>query len=393
MSETGGGERARVTPPLEEHAGAAPSGGQRARATPPGERRAARPAVGDSGDGRPHRTAVGEKRAARPAVGGSASAAAAASAGERAEALSADVLVVGGGPAGLSAALNLARARASVVVVDTGRPRNAATLRSHGFLTRDGISPIELRKLAREELLAYDGVRLLDRSAVARIETDAGGFAATLTGRAAAASPILSARTVVVATGLRETLPDVPNLRSFYGMSIFSCAACDGWELQDEPIVLIGETPDLADRARLLTRWTSRLTVCTNGAAVLDPADEAELVASGVSVERRAIADLEGERGRIAAVRFADGSSLPVVGGFVRPTWHAAHDFLEPLAPDADADGHLLTDRSGRTSVPGLYAAGDAATPGPQQLIVAAGQGARVAAVLVQDLLGVRTAH
>lgn len=304
-----------------------------------------------------------------------------------------DVLVVGGGPAGLSAALNLARARASVVVVDTGRPRNAATLRSHGFLTRDGIPPIELRKIARQELSAYDGVRVLDRSAVARIETDAEGFVATLSGRAAADSPVLAARTVVVATGLRETLPDVPDLRSFYGMSIFSCAACDGWELQDEAVALIGETPDLADRARLLTRWTSNLTVCTNGAAIIDPADEAELAASGVTVDRREIADLEGDRGRVAAVRFADGAALPIAGGFVRPTWHAAHDFLGPVTPETDAEGHLVTDRSGRTSVTGLYAAGDAAAPGPQQLIVAAGQGARVAAVLVQDLLGVRTAH
>ena len=322
-----------------------------------------------------------------------AGSAAASPAGRPAETPSADVLVVGGGPAGLSAALNLARARATVVVVDAGRPRNAATLRSHGFLTRDGVSPIELRKLARDELLAYDGVRILDRSAVARIETDADGFVATLTGRAAAASAIVTARTVVVATGLRETLPEVPNLRSFYGMSIFSCAACDGWELQDRPVALIGETPDLADRARLLTRWTSQLTVCTNGADVIDPADEAELVASGIAVERRVIADLDGERGQVAAVRFADGGALAIEGGFVRPTWHAAHEFLDPLAPDTDADGHLVTDRSGRTSAPGLYAAGDAAAPGPQQLIVAAGQGARVAAVLVHDLLGVRTAH
>lgn len=337
---------------------------------------------------------VGGRGAGRVDAGSAARALAdGATDGTAAEVASADVLVVGGGPAGLSAALNLARARASVVVVDTGRPRNAATLRSHGFLTRDGISPIELRRLAREELHAYDAVRVLDRSAVARIETDADGFVATLTGRAAAASPVLSARTVVVATGLRETLPDVANLRSFYGMSVFSCVACDGWELQDTPVALIGETSDLADRARLLTRWTSTLTVCTNGASVIDPVDEAELVASGIAVERRAIAALEGERGQLAGVRFVDGDRLAVDGGFVRPTWHAAHDFLAPLAPDVDADGHLVTDRSGRTSVRGLYAAGDAAAPGPQQLIVAAGQGARAAAVLVQDLLGVRTAH
>jgi thioredoxin reductase len=92
-------------------------------------------------------------------------------------------------------------------------------------------------------------------------------------------------------------------------------------------------------------------------------------------------------------VRFADGDTIEVHGGFVRPTWHGVHGFLDGLAPEVDAEGHLVTDRSGRTSVPGLYAAGDAAAPGPQQLIVAAGQGARVAAVLVHDMLGVRTAH
>ena len=367
---------------------------------PAGEERAAGGATGSAASGDlcpadvpatgPTAGTSGDAGSAARSAGSAAEASASAASAETA---STDVLIVGGGPAGLSAALNLARARASVVVVDTGRPRNAATLRSHGFLTRDGISPIELRKLAREELRAYDGVRILDRSAVARIDADADGFVAALTGRAATASPVLTARTVVVATGLGETLPDVPNLRAFYGMSIFSCAACDGWELQDEPVALIGETSDLADRARLLTRWTSHLTVCTNGADVIDPVDEAELVASGIVVERRVIADLAGERGQVAAVRFADGSSLAVAGGFVRPTWHAAHDFLDPLGPETDAEGHLVTDRSGRTSVPGLYAAGDAAAPGPQQLIVAAGQGARVAAVLVQDLLGVRTAH
>jgi thioredoxin reductase len=308
--------------------------------------------------------------------------------------LTADVLIIGGGPAGLSAALNLARARTSVVVVDAARPRNAATLRSHGFLTRDGIPPIELRKLAREELRAYDEVRVLDRSVVTRVEAETDrGFVAALSGRAAAVSPEVSARAVVVATGLSETLPAVPNLRSFYGVSLFSCVACDGWEVRDQPLVLVGETADLADRARLLSRWTTRLTVCTNGADVIAPSDEAELVASGIVVERRTIADLEGDRGRIATVRFADGDTIEVHGGFVRPTWHGVHGFLDGLAPEVDAEGHLVTDRSGRTSVPGLYAAGDAAAPGPQQLIVAAGQGARVAAVLVHDMLGVRTAH
>ncbi|APZ33752.1 pyridine nucleotide-disulfide oxidoreductase [Microbacterium aurum] len=307
-----------------------------------------------------------------------------------------DVVIVGGGPAGLSAALNLGRARASVVLVDAGRPRNAATLRSHGFLTRDGVPPLELRKLARAELGAYPNVRILDRTVVNALQPRECGerrFIAALHGRGAGIPPAVSARSVLVATGLRETLPDIPSLRAFYGMTVFSCAACDAWELQDRPLALIGETPDLAARARLIARWTDRLTVFTNGSDAVDTVEEAELAASGIVVERRPIDDLEGDRGDVSAVRLVDGTRIEIEGGFVRPQWHPAPDFLGGIELDRDEFGNLVTDRSGRTSVAGLYAAGDAASPGPQQLIVAAGQGARAAAVLVHDLIGVRTAH
>jgi len=312
-----------------------------------------------------------------------------------------DVVVVGGGPAGLSAALNLARARTTVLVVDAGRPRNAATLRSHGFLTRDGISPLELRKLARAELSAYPTVRVLDRTNLTALGTaeppvdaaDGIRFVATVKSHRSGAPAVIAARSAVIATGLRETLPAIPSLRGFYGMSLFSCAACDAWELQDRPLALIGETPDLPARARLIARWTDDLTVFTNGADVVETVEEAELAASGIVVERRRIDDLEGDRGAVSAVRLQDGTRIAIAGGFVRPHWDPALDFLGGLEVDRDMDGHLLVDRSGRTSIAGLYAAGDAAAPGPQQLIVAAGQGARVAAVLIHDLVGVRTAH
>lgn len=314
-----------------------------------------------------------------------------------------DVLVIGGGPAGLSAALNLARARASVLVVDTGRPRNAATLRSHGFLTRDGISPLELRKLARAEIAAYPMVRVLDRTNVVSLIATEGlapvdaadgiRFTATFKTHRSGDPITVSARSALIATGLRETLPAIPSLRAFYGMTLFSCAACDAWELQDRPLALIGETPDLPTRARLIARWTDDLTVFTNGADVVDTVEEAELAASGIVVERRRIDDLEGDLGAVSAVRLQDGARIPIAGGFVRPHWDPALEFIAGLAVERDRDGHLIVDRSGRTSIPGLYGAGDAAAPGPQQLIVAAGQGARAAAVLIHDLVGVRTAH
>lgn len=319
-----------------------------------------------------------------------------------------DVLVIGGGPAGLSAALNLGRSLMRVLVVDADRPRNAATLNSHGFLTRDGVPPHELRRIAREELAAYPNIEVRTRVRVldlarrepgvrpdAELAPDAGGQRPRFTASIGRKDPtdIVAARSVLLATGLRETLPDVPNLRGFYGISLFSCAACDAWEMRGRRLALIGTTDDLADRARLIARWTEDLTVFTLGADTVTSAQEAELAAAGVAVVRRPISELVGDRGRIEAIRLDDGAVIAVEGGFVRPEWETDLSFLRGFAPSIDHDGHLVTDRSGRTDIPGLYAAGDAAIPGPQQLIVAAGAGARVASVMVQDAVGIASAH
>ncbi|MBO9625422.1 MAG: NAD(P)/FAD-dependent oxidoreductase [Microbacterium sp.] len=308
-----------------------------------------------------------------------------------ADAVPYDVLIVGGGPAGLSAALNLGRSLVRVLLIDADRPRNAATLNSHGFLTRDGVPPHELRRIAREELAAYPTVEIRSRVRVSSLERTDAGFRAGV-GRTVVTEEV-KAHAVLLATGLRENLPDVPNLRGFYGMSLFSCAACDAWELRDRPLALIGESADLADRARLLSRWTDGLTVLTHGADVITADEEAELAAIGVEVRRQPIAELLGDHGRLDGIRLADGSTVHVTGGFVRPEWETDLSFVEGFAPAVDDDGHLVVDASGRTDVPGLYAAGDAASPGPQQLIVAAGAGARVAAVIVHDAVGVTTSH
>ncbi|WP_341955722.1 NAD(P)/FAD-dependent oxidoreductase [Microbacterium sp. LWH13-1.2] len=308
-----------------------------------------------------------------------------------------DVLVIGGGPAGLSAALNLGRSLMRVLVVDADRPRNAATLNSHGFLTRDGVPPHELRRIARAELAAYPNIEVRTRVRVLELSRAdaAGGGRRRFTASIGRKDPtdIVTAHSVLLATGLRETLPDVPNLRGFYGISLFSCAACDAWEMRGRRLALIGTTGDLADRARLIARWTEDLTVFTLGADTVTSAQEAELAAAGVAVARHPISELVGDRGRIEAIRLDDGAVIPVEGGFVRPEWETDLSFLRGFAPSIDPDGHLVTDRSGRTDVPGLYAAGDAAIPGPQQLIVAAGAGARVASVMVQDAVGIASAH
>ncbi|NEN04570.1 NAD(P)/FAD-dependent oxidoreductase [Diaminobutyricibacter tongyongensis] len=300
-----------------------------------------------------------------------------------------DCVVIGGGPAGLSASLNLARALATVALIDTGRPRNAATLRSHGFLSRDGIPPHELRKLGVAELREYPHIRVHERTTVTRVSrADEGShpFVVELSSRVAGDSVRVAARTVILATGLRETLPQVDGLRSFYGMSVFSCVACDGWELRDRPLALIGETDDLAARALHLSRWTAQLTVFTNGVAELARDEEAQLASQGIGVVRTPIAELTGHRGRLEAVSLADGTSVPVDGGFVRPLWESPIEFLDNRPP-IDEEGFVIADAEGRTGIPGLYAAGDLVAPGPQQLIVAAGAGARTAAAVAADLI------
>lgn len=296
-----------------------------------------------------------------------------------------DVAVIGGGPAGLSAALNLVRARRRVVLIDSNRPRNSATLLSHGYLTRDGISPLELRKLGRDEFLGYEGAEHRQTLATNVVPVD-GGFEISCAFRGQESSAL--AGTVLVTTGLSETLPEIAQLRAFYGTYVHSCIECDGYDKRDQPLALIGEHPDLVDRALLLSQWTDDLIVFTHGSDVVTSEDEAALAARGITVDRRRVTSIDGDRDGMRGVVLEDGTVVPRAGGFVRPEWSAALDYVSATGADLDGDGLLVVDGHGRTSVPGLYAAGESTAPGPQQLIVAAGDGARVAAVINRDLIG-----
>ena len=298
-----------------------------------------------------------------------------------------EVVVIGGGPAGLSTALNLVRARRSVLVIDSNRPRHAATLLARGFLTRDGVAPLELRRLGREEVERYDNGEVAF-AAVQSAEVQGSGFRVRASGVRGAADLDVLAETLVIATGVSETLPAVPSIRAYYGTQLHSCVECDGFEKADAPLALIGETGDLAERALLLTQWTDDLVVFTNGVAPVGADEERTLARLGVRVERRPIDDVVGEKGVMTGVRLADGTVIPRVGGFVRPLWTPSLAFAEALDLDCDGDGYLLTDAQGRTSVPGVYAAGESTPPGPQQLIVAAGSGAVVASAVNRDLIG-----
>jgi thioredoxin reductase len=287
---------------------------------------------------------------------------------------------VGAGPAGLSAALNLVRARRSTLVLDSNRPRNAATFASHGYVTRDGVSPLELRRLGREELEAYPEATFA-KAMVTSVTRDDDDFTVVY------GATSVTTRAVVITTGLTERFPALPSLRTFYGTSIHSCVECDAYEYADKPIALIGETHDLAERAIVLSQWSRDLIVFTNGVGVVDEADEARLAERGIRVDRREVADVAGDRTGLTGVTLADGETVPRVAAFVRPHYLPNLAYVATLGLELDAEGYLVVDGAGRTSVAGVYAAGDSTAPGPQQLIVAAGAGAKVAAALNRDLL------
>ncbi len=308
------------------------------------------------------------------------------------------VAIIGGGPAGLSAGLQLVRANRRIAILDSNRPRHSATLQSHGFLTRDGASPLELRRLGREEFEQYPTAQFaqaMTREVTPLSEDealDAGfpdgiGFRVRGTGIRGSGDVEYVARRVLIAAGLTEELPALPMIRAYYGTALHSCVECDGFEKTDKPLALIGETTDLFSRALLISRFSSDLVVFTNGADTIRADQESLLAGIGVRVERRAIDDIVGEKADMIGVRLADGEVVPRVGGFVRPRWHAPVEFMGDAAVTRDDWGLVVTDERGETSLRGVYAVGDIVPPGPQQLIIAAGNGARVAAKLNLDMI------
>jgi thioredoxin reductase len=301
-----------------------------------------------------------------------------------------DVVIIGAGPAGLAAGLNLVRARRRTLMIDSNRPRHSATLRSHGFITRDGVPPLELRRIGREEYEAYPAAEFhmgLVRAVEPLSGDDGARFTVSTKGMRGEKNRVVTARTVLIATGLAETLPALPSIRAWYGTNLHSCIACDGYEEADRPLALIGETDDLAEHALLISQWTADLIVFTNGVGQVSEAEEVGLAARGIRVDRRPLTDVMGEKGAMTGIQVADGEFVPRAGGFVRPRYEAAAVFAVALNPATDASGLIVVDPQGRTSVPGLYAAGDTTPPGPEQLLVSAGEGARAAVAINRELL------
>jgi thioredoxin reductase len=288
--------------------------------------------------------------------------------------LAVDVVVVGGGPAGLSAALALGRAVKKVLLCDAGARRNAAAEHMHGFVTRDGIPPAEFRRIAREQLRPY-GVVCQD-AGVRRVEATAGGFAVTLTDGAR-----VTCRRVLLATGMVDEIPDVPGVRELWGHSVFVCPYCHGWEVRGRRWGVLATDPKQLESAIFVTGWTTDVVVFTNGAVAIPPETRARLDRAGVVVEERRIERVvAGPDRRLTSVELMDGAFVPCDAMVVRPPQRQI-ELVRELDLELDAQGFVRVDDEAATSVPGIHAAGDLVSP-MQAAVFAAAAGTRAAYLL-----------
>lgn len=296
-----------------------------------------------------------------------------------------DVIVVGGGVAGLQSALILGRARRRVLVLDRGEPRNAPAAHAHGFLTRDGTAPADLLRLAREELEAYPSVQIEDPEAIgASIESE--GFGVELAG-----GRRLSARKLVLATGVIDVLPEIPGTQELWSQGIHHCPFCHGWEVRDTTWAVLGDTPLAFERAALYRGWAREIVFLSNGPSSLDEEERGRLQALGAAIDERGIERFERHGDDEVKVYFNDGSSRVVGAVYAIPGQVHRSGLAEALGCElfeAPPVGYrfVKTDLvSGETTVPGVYAAGDIIGP-MQSLILSAASGARAGYMLSHAL-------
>lgn len=287
-----------------------------------------------------------------------------------------DVVIIGGGAAGLSAALLLGRARRRVAVVDDGQPRNGRADHIHGYLTRDGVPPARFLELAREEVEGY-GVELIKACAE---EVHADRRVSLDDGR------ILAARQVILASGLRDVLPEIEGADDRWGRDFFQCPYCHGWEVQGHVLAVLGTAETSVQQTLLLRQFSSDVTLFTHDMGELSPEATASLAARGIKVIDGRVSALVAEAGSLSGVRLEDGQVYPCEALFYEPQAAVNTSILNVPGCGTSDDGCLSTDETGRTGVDGVWAVGNAADPAAQ-VVVAAGDAYRLAVAVNAELL------
>jgi thioredoxin reductase len=301
-----------------------------------------------------------------------------------------DVLVVGGGAAGLSAALVLSRARRRVAVVDAGEPRNAPAAHMHGFLGWDGAPPATLLKQGRDEVTSYGGELLAgtvtDIRPVTTGESAGPRFAVSL-----ADGQVLTTRRVLVTTGLRDEIPDIPGVAERWGRDLLHCPYCHGYEVRDQPVGVLGGTPEAVAHALLVRHWTDDV-VYFDHTSELSAAERERLVARVIGVVDGPVARLVVADDRLTGVELESGQVVPRTAVFVRPAFLANSDLLVGLGCATHENGWVVADSVGQTSVTGVFVAGNAVNP-RAQVVTAAGEGSAAAIAINNDLVEEATVH
>jgi thioredoxin reductase (NADPH) len=289
-----------------------------------------------------------------------------------------DVVIVGAGAAGLNAALLLARARRQVAVVDSGEPRNAPAAHMHGFLTRDGISPADFIEAGRAEVLGY-GARMIDGRVDTVANADGGDFTVRL-----GSGETLRARSILVATGLYDELPDVPGVRERWGRDVVHCPYCHGYEFRDQSIGVLGTSPGAVFHAQLIRQWSADVVLFAH-TLDLTTEDRDRLEARGVSVVDGPVARVIVGDDAVRGVELAEGATVSRSAVFVVPRMVPNDSLLTDLGCAVE-NGWVSVDRAGATSVPGVYAAGNVTDP-RAQVITAAGVGSAAGFAINLDLV------
>lgn len=305
-----------------------------------------------------------------------------------------DVVIVGGGAAGLSAAQMLGRARRSVIVVDGGEPRNAPAEAVHGFLSRDGISPAALLRAGRAEMESYGG-RILDGRVTAVERRDgesgkSGAFQVRLQDGTGHESTV-QGRRLLITTGLVDGLPGIPGIADLWGKDVLHCPYCHGWEVRDREIGVLGTGPMAVFQALLFRQWSSNITLFLNGSIAPDEVELEQLAARNITVVHGAVERLELKQGRLSGVKLATGGVVSVDALAVAPVFTARTQYFSGLGlriqqhPSGMGE-YVETDAEGATGVPGVWAAGNVADLRAQVLSSAAA-GATAAVAINSDLM------
>lgn len=293
-----------------------------------------------------------------------------------------DCAIIGGGPAGLNAALVLGRARRNTVLFDNNKPRNAVTQESHGFITRDGIKPKEFREIAHKDIDKYPSV-IYEEKEITSITKKDQLFEVVTSNK-----DLYRSKTIIISTGLKDVLPDIESISYYYGKSLFNCPYCDGWEMRDKPLaVIIEEQTQGFHFIQTIYNWSKDLVVCTNGKSILNSEQKRLILKKGIKIKENKIKNFEGKNGQMEKIHFEDGDSIVRKGGFVLPQPIQASDFAKKLGCKFNSQGGISVDFYGRTNIQGVYAAGDASVFAPAQLVIAAADGLKAAAGVNRDLI------